>query len=39
MVLASMPGMSSWLHVNTSKLSFKKLMISFFIQGSRFDPT
>ena len=33
MILAGIPSISSWLHVNTSRLSFRKLTISFFVWG------
>ena len=37
-MLARIPSISSWLHANTSRLSFRKLMIPSFVLGFRFVP-
>ena len=38
-MFAGIPSMSSWLHANTSRLSFRKLIISSFVWGFRLVPT
>ena len=38
-MFASMPNISSRLQVNTSRLSFRKLIISFFVWRFRLVPT
>ena len=38
-MLAGIPGISSWLQANTSRLSFKKLTISSFVSGFKFVLT
>ena len=37
-MLTGIPGISSWLQANTSRLSFRKLIISSFVSGFKLVP-